>query len=83
MRRALAFMKRWFGDGPRSDGRKASALSRSDHSAASGTIHCEFAYESSAIANATRKNGSVRRWNEMPLARMAVISLWCESRHIV
>ena len=32
---------------------------------------------------ATQKKGSVIRTKLMPLARMAVSSLWCESCHIV
>ena len=33
-------------------------------------------------AIAVQKNGSVSMWKEIPLARIAVSSLWCESRHI-
>ena len=76
-------MKRWFFDSAAAAGTNDDSLSRSDHSAASGAIHCELANASAAIARATAKNGSVSRWNEIPLARMAVISLWCERRHIV
>ena len=62
--------------------RKPLSLRRSDHVDSRGETHSRLANVSRLIAKATKKNGSVSLWNEMPLARIAVSSLWWESCHI-
>ena len=58
-------------------------LSASDHALSEGASSSASASVSRLIAKATQKKGRVSRWKLIPLARMAVSSLWCESCHIV
>ena len=72
-----------FSVGPGVARAKPDSLSRSDQALRPGASSSALAKARRLASTATQKKGSVRRWNEMPLARIAVSSLWCESCHIV
>ena len=75
-------MKKTFSAGPGCVSEKPESLRRSDQALSGGVRTSSLANVSRLIAMAAQKNGSVSMWNEIPLARIAVSSLWCESCHI-